>query len=278
VSRWFRFYDDVINDPKVLSLSEPMRWSWVAVLCIASKHDGNLPSLDHVALHLRVPKQKAAAALAGLHNAGLLDKTETGFAPHNWNGRQYKSDVSTERVKRFRNGKRNVSSAVSETPPDTDTDTDDVAVDARAKPPSESFALAEKLLIIAGHDPKFWPPGWCGAPMRVETWLGQGWKPEIIVAAVTAAASRKRGPPANSVNFFENAIAEEIARQAAPLPNVEIRQAETRTVTHGKPKSAIIQAADDLVRKLAEFDGPARGGDDLRSIEGENSPRLLSHG
>jgi uncharacterized protein YdaU (DUF1376 family) len=152
-----------------------------------------------------------------------------------------------------------------------------VADDARPRP-NPSFDLAERLLVIAGHDTKFWPPGWCGAPNRVATWLAQGWKPEIIVAAVTAAAARKRGPPANSVQFFENAIAEEHARQAAPLPQVEIREAQTRTVTsHGKPKSAVIQAIDDLNQRIADFDD--RGGSDqLRGPEGEASPRLLSHG
>jgi uncharacterized protein YdaU (DUF1376 family) len=49
-------------------------------------------------------------------------------------------------------------------------------------------------------------------------------------------------------------------------------------IANGKPKSAIIQAADDLCRKLASFDGPPRGADELRSDAGENPPRLLSHG
>jgi hypothetical protein len=30
MSRWFGMYDDVINDPKVMRLSEAMRWHWVA--------------------------------------------------------------------------------------------------------------------------------------------------------------------------------------------------------------------------------------------------------
>jgi hypothetical protein len=47
---------------------------------------------------------------------------------------------------------------------------------------------------------------------------------------------------------------------------------------HGKPKSQIIQASDDLRRKLASFDGPARGPDELRSGEGATTTRLLSHG
>lgn len=47
---------------------------------------------------------------------------------------------------------------------------------------------------------------------------------------------------------------------------------------HGKPKASIIQAADNLIAKLAEFDGPARGIDDLRSDARQDPPRLLSHG
>jgi hypothetical protein len=48
--------------------------------------------------------------------------------------------------------------------------------------------------------------------------------------------------------------------------------------TYGKPKSAIIQAADDLCRTIASFDGPKRGTDELRSIPREAPPRLLSNG
>ena len=39
MSRWFRFYDDAINDPKVLKLSDRMHRVWIGLLCIASKND-----------------------------------------------------------------------------------------------------------------------------------------------------------------------------------------------------------------------------------------------
>jgi hypothetical protein len=252
VSRWFRFYDDVINDPKVLSLSEPMRWSWVAVLCIASKHDGNLPSLDHVALHLRVQKQKAAATLAGLHNAGLLDKTETGFAPHNWNGRQYKSDVSTERVKRFRKQKRNVSSTVSETPPETETDTDTKAraLDAGASDPRTRLFRdgLTKLARLTGKGPD-----------ACRSFVGK-----CLKAASDDAVT--------VLGLIEDAERNKVADPSAWIA------ARLKGPDHAKPKSAVIQAADDLIAKLASFDGPPRGTDELRSGAGEASPRLLSHG
>jgi hypothetical protein len=124
LNRWFRVYDDVINDPKLLKLPEASRWYWIAMLCAASKNAGRIPPLADLSLHLRVAPAKATALLFELQKAGLIDKTETGFEPHNWSGRQYKSDVSTDRVKRFRKQQRNVSPDVSETPPETETETE----------------------------------------------------------------------------------------------------------------------------------------------------------
>lgn len=115
MSRWFRFYDGVINDPKILKLSDSSFRTWVTFLCFASQNDGTLPSTNDVALVLRTKPERVAVWIAELVSAGLIDRREDGkFEPHNWGGRQYKSDVSTERVKRFRNKQRDV----SETPPD----------------------------------------------------------------------------------------------------------------------------------------------------------------
>ena len=55
-------------------------------------------------------------------------------------------------------------------------------------------------------------------------------------------------------------------------------QPATVSISNGKPKNGIIQAADDLRRKLASFDGPSREPDELRSGEGGNPVRLLSNG
>lgn len=127
MSRWLRLYDDTINDPKIIKLPEALRWHWIAMLCIASKNDGVLPPLDDIAIQLRVTNAKATEIIVALERAGLLDRVETGYVPHNWEGRQFKSDNSTERVKRFRNVSKDKTkrySAVSETPPDTESETD----------------------------------------------------------------------------------------------------------------------------------------------------------
>ena len=129
--RWFRFYDAVLDDPKVQQLSDPMFRAWVNLMCLASRGGGHFADdMAQIAFALRVTKGQASKLIAGLIDAGLLERSGPRFEPHNWSARQFKSDVSTERVKRFRerymqqdrNAERNGRRTVSETAPDTETD------------------------------------------------------------------------------------------------------------------------------------------------------------
>lgn len=120
MTRWFRMYDDLLNDPKVQRLPPPLFKMWVNLLCAASKHDGRIPPLADLAFMLRASEKSVGQDVDALISAGLLDETNAGLMPHNWSGRQFHSDNSTQRVQRFRNARRNVSPAVSETSPDTE--------------------------------------------------------------------------------------------------------------------------------------------------------------
>lgn len=125
MSRWFRFYTEALNDPKVQKLDGETFKGWVNILCLAAQNDGKLPPLEDVAFALRVTENAARTLVERLSNGGLIDRLNGGrngvtYAPHGWDERQYKSDTSTDRVKRFRQR----SKTVTETPPDTDTDTE----------------------------------------------------------------------------------------------------------------------------------------------------------
>lgn len=294
MSRWLRINEDCIDHPKLLKLPEALRWQWLALLCVASKNDGVLPAIDDVALGLRVTEAKAAEYITRLVKANLIDRVGENFVPHNWTKRQFKSDTSTERVKRYRDKKRNVSYSVSDVPetatvtaPETEQiqkqNTEQIDVAGEAREPLVSDAardLADELLIIAGHEIRFVPPGWCGAANRVHTWLANGWPRDLILVGAKKATAKHRGGPINTVNFYENAIAEEIARQAAPLPQVEIRQPEKLTViANGKTERGnIIQAADTLVDKIGSFDAGPGDPNEVRSGAGAANVRLLSKG
>lgn len=105
--RWFRFYDDAINDPKVQRLSPHLFKTWINLLCLASKSGGKLPSDDDVAFLLRSSIQDAAQQVEDLILAGLIDIGPRGErTPHNWSNRQFASDSSAERVRKHRQNKK----------------------------------------------------------------------------------------------------------------------------------------------------------------------------
>lgn len=164
MTRWFRMYDDSLDDEKLNFLSDKSFRGWFKLLCLASKNEGVLPPLKHIAFRLRIAEQAAGKLLDELCACGLLDPIEVegapmSYEPHNWKGRQYKSDVSTERVKRFRNVTRNANETfqkrqktVAETPPDTEQNRTDNAADA-APPnsvPSEEVEYFRRIKTVCG--------------------------------------------------------------------------------------------------------------------------------
>jgi len=103
---WFRVYDTMVDDPKVQRLSAEAFKGLVNLWCLASQNGGSLPPVSDIAFKLRLTEAKASAMLETLAAAGLLDRDETGTRPHNWDGRQYKSDVTdptaARRMRRYR--------------------------------------------------------------------------------------------------------------------------------------------------------------------------------
>lgn len=124
MSRWFRFYDEALDDPKVQLLKPELFKAWVNLLCLASKNGGVLPPEEELCFALRLSQEKACELLNELMIRGLLDVERDVVRPHNWDRRQYKSDVSNERVKRFREKGRNGDVTLHETPPEAETDTE----------------------------------------------------------------------------------------------------------------------------------------------------------
>jgi 5-methylcytosine-specific restriction endonuclease McrA len=107
MSRWFRLDDDVVHDRKVQDLAPPTFKGWINILCLASKNDGILPSLGDVAFALHMPSQKAIKLIDALIASCLLDRLPNGdLSPHHWNERQFKSDISSDRVQKYRDKRK----------------------------------------------------------------------------------------------------------------------------------------------------------------------------
>lgn len=101
MSRWFRMYDDVLDDPKVQKLPPALFKHWVNLLCLASRNDGKLPGLDDIAFALRLDENVTRDMLRDLVQRGLIDECD-GLSPHNWAERQFKSDKDTTAAERKR--------------------------------------------------------------------------------------------------------------------------------------------------------------------------------
>jgi hypothetical protein len=150
---WFRLHTCTLNDPKVQRLPGETFKGWVNLLCLAKENNGTLPNVASISFALRMTLRQATQLIETLTESGLIDQTETGLCPHNWGQRQYISDVSTDRVKRYRKRHETVSPTVSETPPETEqrqNRTEQKEVGAKA-PSRTRHQIPKDWVPVANH-------------------------------------------------------------------------------------------------------------------------------
>lgn len=282
MSRWWRAYDEALNDPKLQKLSGDLFKSWFNLLCLASKNEGQLPPMDDVAFALRTTPVKAAGIVTELVVRKLFDRDGNRFIPHNWESRQFKSDVSNDRVQRFRERQRNaqctVTETANETPPEqSQTQKVGGGEDAGARGSlisAEANRVADEVAEICGIvDPLAWPPGWCGSAGMVQKWLNEGCRPEIIVPACREAMMKKSGGAPDTIKYFEKAVARAQAEFKTPMPTVipgkpeqiSGERAGNRNRNGSDRKDAFAAALDDLER-AAEAGGLSSAGEPVDAL------------
>jgi hypothetical protein len=266
------------------------RGLWAEMMCIM--HDAEIYGSLHV--NGRRIDKKQLAGLAGISEkdctALLLELEGNGVFSRDEDGTIYsrrmrrdaiKSEEGRKQVaKRWRDKKDDrspIRSPIHEADDEPNTQKPEARIDRIGSASASGLTEGSKALTSA-----FWKalgfesalavhPDYAGTDWRAIEWERAGWTVDLI------DSETRRIGPAKPLTYYEKVFATAFAKRQAPLPIVEVREAETLTVkSNGKPKSAIIQAADDLCRKLASFDGPQRAVDELCSAEGEASPRLLS--
>lgn len=126
--------------------------------------------------------------------------------------------------------------------------------DARAQ---SAFTDASKALATA-----FWkalgfehpieiPPEFAGVDWRAVEWERAGWTIDLIDVEARKVA---RDKPLKPLSYFEKVFATSFAKRQAPLPVVEVREAEKLTVIHGKTQSRSGSLIDTINRKLADLE------------------------
>ena len=154
---WFRLYAEFEDDPKVRCLPEQMQIRLVWLFCERCK--GVTISERHRTFQWRCSDVELADTKREFMTAGFIDEEWNLL---NWDKRQFLSDSSTDRTRRYRerhrtSQERHSDSAQSHgnknvTAPDTDTDTEantDKRTTAQSVPPEE---LAGTLPLVDGSE------------------------------------------------------------------------------------------------------------------------------
>jgi hypothetical protein len=149
VSRWFRMYDEILDDPKVQKLPADLYRVWVNSLALCSRNGGRLPSVADCAFAFRETEASVSSAFHALKAEGLFVTVDETFQPKNWRKRQYKSDTSTDRVREFRKRSRNV----TETAPDTETEAE---TEKNNKPRKRGYAFDGQVIKLTRRDFDVW--------------------------------------------------------------------------------------------------------------------------
>ena len=142
--KWFRVYGELNKDAKIRKIArltgehkQTIVGCWVTILCLASDSPvrgklylGKDDPFDYDDLldEMGMRHDVFEPILQGFIDRGMICTEDGIFTLCNWDKRQYKSDNSTERVRKHRAKQERIVTEtkgnVSVTPPDTDTDTD----------------------------------------------------------------------------------------------------------------------------------------------------------
>ena len=122
---WFRLYSDLLDNPKIQMLPENMRYRYVALLCSRCKLEHLTDQI--IAFQWRLSPADVQETKSLFMRMGIIDENWTVIK---WDKRQFVSDSSTGRVRKFRSNVTTMkrSNPVTRNVPDTDTDTDTEAL------------------------------------------------------------------------------------------------------------------------------------------------------
>ncbi len=270
---WWRAQNSCVDNAKLIKLSDKAHRNWFNLNCVANAHGGVLPDLETIAIKLRISSSRAANAIAELVEKRLFDRLEDGsYVPHDWNEWQFKTDAfdatNADRQKKYRAKQRdelkelnalrhnvrlplrNGVTDVTAKRPETETETEDRIVEARASVFSEgSKALASAFWKALGFENVLQiPPEFAGVDWRAVEWERAGWTADLIDTEARRIGADK------PLSYHEKVFATAFAKRQAPLPIVEVKQVETLTVkSHGTSQNRSSGSLTDSIRReLAE--------------------------
>src|ERR1035441_6103457 len=99
---WFRLYSELAEDPKMQIMPETFQRRLIMHFCLRCRGQllGTFRETE-IAFHMRVSLEELAQTKQAFLDGGFIDNRWNLI---NWDARQYISDSSTERVRKYREG------------------------------------------------------------------------------------------------------------------------------------------------------------------------------
>lgn len=290
---WMKFYpSDWRSDPVLRLCSMAARGLWVEMLCIMHEAvpygsllvNGKRIDKRQLASLVGMSEKECAALLMELEIGGVFSRDDDGTV-FSRRMRRDAEKAARDKANGKKGGNPKVMAGVN--PPVKGEDKahipeariqNDRIGDARESP--SSFTVGSKHLVdvfwrsLGIDSPLQVPPELAGSDQRALAWHEAGWTADMI------AAEARRIGPGKPLTYYEKVFATAFAKLQTPLPIVKIKEREEIHV-HAKPRAQtgnIIQAAERLRGKIAEFAAGTSGDIGVRGAEGISPPRLLPHG
>lgn len=116
---WLRLYRRTVNNPKLQKLGLEAVGFWTNCLCL-SDDDGYLPNIADIAWAMRVSETDTETFLVTFQRNRLVLRDDDGrYRLHDWDEHQKRSDVSTSRVRKFREKRQKLNETAHETNTET---------------------------------------------------------------------------------------------------------------------------------------------------------------
>ena len=238
---WFRLYSEFAHDPKIQMLSEAMQRRYVMLLCLKCSETLETLHETEIAFQLRLSEAELIETKQLFISKNFIDKQWNLL---NWDKRQFVSDSSTMRVRKYRDKKKqpsNVDETLQKQPSnaiDTDTDTDKKQNSKRGSRLANDWVLPNEweywankerpdlnAMQVADQFKDFWcaKPGKDGMKLdwaaTWRNWVRNQKTPKMNPADIvrlTVAPSNEPDPALEKIKADE--------KKAAPMPD-HIRQA-----------------------------------------------------
>lgn len=193
---WFRYYSEALRDRKLehacRAAGQPkhvMIALWTTLLCLANESpdrgallitDDVPVTVDDIADETEIPLDTVRAMLDALDDLGRIERRADVISISNWDKRQFASDNSTARVRRWRHKRRDATfQQRCGNGPDTDTDSDtDTDTEAPAQTKQQILITEQRSenglwravqAELAGQMPRETYESWLASAMLLST-------------------------------------------------------------------------------------------------------------